>query len=620
MSQIAPSAPPPTSGRRRRVAAVVGAIGVVAVIGAGGWAWQGWLAQGPQASEVLPADTLAYVGIDLDPPGGQKLAAYQALKRFPSLAKHLGLDSQDDLRGALVDRLADESGCDLGYDDVADWAGDRAALAVVPQEGKDVPAPVAVVQVGDREKARAGLEKAFADCGDDMGFALGDGWAVLAGSDQVARQVVADGRRAHLGDDADFQELTSAAGEAGVLTLYAAPEAGSAMLAALEKDPFLSVLLAAPLGDAADPVDLLIAFANMTTVFTEVADDVETDMAAAMTPEEERLWKRMDDFDSLSPAEQEQLMADMDALYADESDGTGDGTAGDAPEGFWTEDELAEESELSEDELLDDFSLPVPDLVRQRLESFTGLGGIARFADGALEVEVVADPLLTGPEGRYAGTHALEAISGLPDDAALAFGAGFGTDWAEQAITEGPTAFGSEPESLLADFEKGTGLTPDDLEDLGGDTVAFVAGPGFEDAFDFDGVSGDAPIAARITGDLAKVESALEKVRAAFGGKDVLPSVRTDDAVVVGADRAFVERVAEETGTLGDSDRFANAVPDADRALTITYVDFDRGEWAGALGEGDVAPGDLAPLDTAGMTVSDAGERQRIVVRLTFDD
>lgn len=604
------------------MAAVAGAVGAVAVIGAGGWAWQGWLAQGPQASEALPGDTLAYVGIDLDPPGGQKLEAYQTLKRFPSLAKHLGLNGQDDLRRSLLDQVTAESGCDLGYDDLADWAGDRAGLAVVPPVGeRRVPELVAVVQVSDPDQARTGLDEALASCGDEVGYALGDGWAVLARTDEVAAKVVADGRRTRLGDDADFQELTSAAGDAGVLTLYAAPEAGQALLDATEEYPFLSFALAMPTGFSTDPVDMLMVFSSLVGIGEQVGeefgDEFAEDFEAQMSPEEKRLWDRMENIDQLSPADQDQLMKELDEFYASQS-GTG-GTGGlfsdeDVPE--ISDDELAE---LDGEELMEDFSVPIPDHVRRRLEDFSGLGGVARFDGGALELEVVTDPLLTGTPGRYDGTDALAAVSGLPDDVAVAFGGGFGKGWAERAITEGPLSFGQKPKKLLANFEKATGLTPADLEDLGGDTIAVIAGPGFEKALDVD-PQGDIPVAVRITGDADKVEAALAKVRAELKGKDPLPSARSGAAVVIGADRAFVEEVAKAKGTLGDSDRFTKTVPDAKDALTLTYVDFDRGDWLDQLNDGDVPAADLAPLDTASMTVTAEGERHRVVVRVTFDD
>ncbi|WP_141796323.1 hypothetical protein [Nocardioides sp. SLBN-35] len=607
MTELSPSRPPspssPTSnGRKRRAAAIAGVVGAVAAIGAGGWAWQGWMAQGPQAAQALPGDTLAYVGIDLDPPGGQKIEAYQALKRFPRLAEHLGITDQDDLRRSLLDQVTAERGCHIGYDDLAAWVGDRAGLAVVPSAGPE-PEVVAVVQVSDPDAARAGLDDLLASCGDEVGYTLGDGWAVLARTDEVARKVVADGRRTQLGEDADFQELTSAAGDAGVVTLYAAPEAGQALLDAVEDHPYLSMLISSPSGLSVDPVDTLL---SLSTIHSYGAG-AEDDFMAEMSPEERRLWKRMDRFDELSPAEQDQLMKEMDELYADQS-GTG---------GVMSEDGLPE---IDEDEMMGDFSVPIPDDVRRRLEDFTGLGGVARFDDGALELEVVADPIVSGDPERYDGNDALAGISALPDTAALAFGGGFSDGWAERAITHGPLSFGAEPKQLLADFEKSTGLTAKELEDLGGDGLAVIAGPGFEDAFDFEGTSDDFPVAVRITGDAAKVEAALSKVRTALGGKDPLPSARSGDAVVIGADRAFVEEVAKAKGALSGSDRFAKVVPDAGDALTITYIDFDRGDWVEQLAAGQLSRADLAPLDAAGITVSAAGERQRTVVRLTFDD
>ncbi|GAA1514919.1 hypothetical protein [Nocardioides humi] len=592
MTELAPPVPtpPPAPSRKRRVAAVAGVVGLVAVIGAGTWAWQDWLAQGPQAAEALPGDTLAYVGIDLDPPGGQKLEAYQTLRRFPGLAERLGVKDQDDLRRSLIDGVTADTGCDIGYDDFADWAGDRAALAVVPQ---DEPELVAVVQVGDAAKARDGLAGAIAGCGEEVGYALGDGWAVLARTEEVARRVVADGRRTHLGEDADFQELTAAAGDAGVLTLYAAPEAGQALLDAAEKEPFLSVFLTMPLG-VADPIDMLLTFSSFVGVDTSFDEDLPP-----IPAEEQALWDRMDDMDQLSPEEQDQLMKDMDAYFAAQAD---DLDEADLPE-------------ISEE----DFAIPVSDQVRERLEHFTGLGGVVRLDDGALELEIVADPMFTGAGGRYAGTDALAAVSHLPEDAALAFGGGLADGWAERAITGGPLAFGQEPEALLAEFEKTTGLTPADLEDLGGDTIAFVAAPGFEKTVGIGDGTPAPPIAARITGDAEKVEAALAKVRAALP-QDLLSSARSGDAVVIGADRAFVEQLARTKGTLGDSDRFRDAVPDAEGALTIAYLDFDRGDWASTLSDGDLKPADLAPLDTASITTAADGERERVVVRVSFDD
>lgn len=621
MTEPGASAPTdvPASSRpgRGRVLAVAGTVGAVAVIGAGAWAWQGWLAQGPQAAQALPGDTLAYVAIDLDPPGGQKVEAYRTLRRFPSLADHLGLKSQDDLRRSVLDEVTEQSDCGLGYDDLGGWAGDRAALAVVPQKK---PEPVAVVQVDDEEQARAGLDKVADSCG--IGYAIGDGWAVIAESESVARRTVDDGRRSTLADDTDFRELTSAAGDAGFLTLYAAPEAGRALLDAVEDEPFLGIFLAAPFGLSGDPVDLMLTFSTLTGVVSGFSEGVRVGYAGdpgdmpPLPPEEQALWDRMAKMDELSPAEQQQLTDEIDAYYEKQAKKFAD----DFPDE--NDDEM-----ISEDEF-DDFMPPVPDDVRRQLESFAGIGGVARFRDGALEIEIVADPLLAGHDGRYDGTDALAAVSALPEDAAIAFGGGFEGGWAKSAVTDGPLSFGREDADLIAEFESSTGLTPGDLEELGGDAIAVVAAPGFGKALADGPEPGEVPIAVRISGDPERIEAALATLRTTIAGKgknkpsgeDLLPSARTDGGVVIGGDRALVERIAAGTTSLASSDSFRQVVVDADDALIINYVDFNRGDWLTDLSEGEISAADLAPLRAAGMTVTAEGERQRILVRVAFDE
>ena len=92
------------SSRRKLVAGV----GTLAVLGASAgavWAWQALMGQGAQPAEALPASTLAYVAVDFDPAGGQKLAAMGFLKKFPSLEKQVGLTGADDLRKNVFDEL-----------------------------------------------------------------------------------------------------------------------------------------------------------------------------------------------------------------------------------------------------------------------------------------------------------------------------------------------------------------------------------------------------------------------------------------------------------------------------------------------------------------------------------
>lgn len=104
-------------GRRGAVVALAG-LGTVAAVGAAVWGWQAWVGQGPQPAEALPANTLAYVAIDLDPPGQQKVEALGFLRQIPSIEEDLGLDTTDDARRLVFEELADEGFCDsLDYAD-----------------------------------------------------------------------------------------------------------------------------------------------------------------------------------------------------------------------------------------------------------------------------------------------------------------------------------------------------------------------------------------------------------------------------------------------------------------------------------------------------------------------
>lgn len=610
LADALPPQPPEPRRPRRRAAAVAGAVGVAAVAGGGAWAWQMWAAQGPQPAEALPADTLAYVAVDLDPPGGQKVAAYDVLRKLPSLERELGLGSQDDLRKSLVESLAEDGECDLPWSEVKDWAGDRGALAVVPQEEPEL---VVALQVSDPDRARTGLAKVADDCGhDEFGFTVGDGWAILAESEDVAKQVRADAEDANLAGDADFEELTGAAGDPGVVTLYAAPEAGQALLDATEEFPFLAVAAYSPLASA-DPVGALIMAATFLADFSTFPGDESGPQggfeAPQTSPEEEALWDRMEDYDSLSRAEQKKLDKEIEDFYAAQY-----GDIEDAVDEEAIEEDIEEDLEEEMDDLFE-----IPAETREALEDFSGLGGTARFDDGGVELEIVSDPLLTGYEGIYDGTAARDAVAALPADTVVAFGAGFADGWAERAITRGGMiGFGSSEAELVASFEEVTGLTPADLEALGGDTVAFAAKAGFEKAVDH-GPAEDLSIAARITGDPAKIEAALAKVTAKRDLGDFVQSQRTDDGVVIGPDSSYLAELVDPEDTLGDTGGFEDAVSDAGDAVVIAYSDLGAGDWLRTLVEGELEPEDVGELSTFGMSVTEEGEQYRYVGRLTFD-
>ncbi|WP_435769155.1 hypothetical protein [Nocardioides sp. SYSU DS0651] len=610
MTLVDPALPVPSPERprgRRTAAVAVAAVGVVAVVGGGVWAWQLWSAQGPQPAQALPADTLAYLAIDLDPPGGQKVAAYDALRKFPSLKKELGLDSQDDLRRSVVEALGSEASCDLDFDDIADWAGDRLALAVVDQ-GR--PEPVLVVQVADAEQARAGLDDVARGCeGAELGHVVDGDWAVLARNDAVAREVVADAARSSLQDDADYLRLTRAAGDPGVVTLFAAPEAGPALLEAGQRDPML-LFMAEPALEAADPLTGVLeamVFVPLIGVMWGDEHSMEAGSDAGPagelapyepTPEELALQERWENADQLTEEEMEQLVEDSEEVYG-------------AP---------TEEEEVEYDEHGMPHEMEVPEELRAALQDFSGIGGVVRFADGTLELETVGDELLlTGSVAGGDGGRA--AVADLPADTAAATGGDVAEGWPDAFVAGSPLYFygtGEEREVATARFEEATGLSvPEDLAALGGDRIAVVAGPGL----DFERDPAQQPVAVRVTGDADRIEAALDKLRDGVGRElaPFLTSVRTGDGVVIGPDEAYLEQVAEPAARLGESDRFQRVVPDVEGATTVTFVDFDANDWLVRSMTTDADRADAEPLDTAGLTVTDSGDEHRVVLRLTLD-
>ena len=102
------------------------------------------------------------------------------------------------------------------------------AVAAVDVGGKE-PDLVVVLQVKDADAAEEGLSK-LRDCGTESeqsgGWVIDGDWAIVADDEEKAQAVADATDDGTLADDPEFQELTAAAGSAGIVTLYAAPEAG----------------------------------------------------------------------------------------------------------------------------------------------------------------------------------------------------------------------------------------------------------------------------------------------------------------------------------------------------------------------------------------------------------
>lgn len=232
-------------------------VAALGLVGGGVWAASSMLGAGAQPAEALPASTLGYASIDLDPSAAQKVEAFQMLRKFPAIKDELGLDSGDDLRKKLFDEIQAGGGCpDLGYRvDIEPWLGNRAAAAAV-DTGADAPTPVLVLQVTDEDAADAGLAKirscatgGHAGANDVGGWVIRDGWAVIAESEELATTVADEAAESSLADDEDYRGWSDEVGDAGIVSLYAAPAVGGYLADHLGE---LSGLMGAPAGTVPD--------------------------------------------------------------------------------------------------------------------------------------------------------------------------------------------------------------------------------------------------------------------------------------------------------------------------------------------------------------------------------
>ncbi len=203
---------------------IITAVAVVAAlaIGGGAYAVVASLSSGTdEAARHLPADTLAVASINLDPGGGQSVAALKFLRHFPSIAAHSsGLTLGDGLLRPVFER----SGSGVNFDrDVKPWIGDHLALAADPQSGKIHP--VAAIQATDAGAAKAGLARLAHDQ-NRFGYVVSNGYAIISDSPAAAQRASTDASQSALGGtgtySSDVAALPAGAIATGWVDIHAA--------------------------------------------------------------------------------------------------------------------------------------------------------------------------------------------------------------------------------------------------------------------------------------------------------------------------------------------------------------------------------------------------------------
>lgn len=215
--EILPGYVPERRRRRAGLVAAVSAVAVAAVAGGGVYAWSALSSPGDQPERHLPASTAVMVKVDLNPPATQKVQALRFAAKLPATSGSAD-DGDGDLRRAVYDALSKESGTDLpAWSEVSPWLGDRAAVAMVEgAAGKAVP--VVLLQVTDQQRATRTLRGLHLSGGS--GAVVGDGWAYVSNTEALAADVLAEARKKSLDTDPTFTADLARAGGDGIAAAW----------------------------------------------------------------------------------------------------------------------------------------------------------------------------------------------------------------------------------------------------------------------------------------------------------------------------------------------------------------------------------------------------------------
>ena len=264
------------------------------------------------------------------------------------------------------------------------------------------------------------------------------------------------------------------------------------------------------------------------------------------------------------------------------------------------------------------------DRLQKMFKDFEGSAGVVRFSDGAVEAEFAGKGLPTNL-GAVDGAGGPD-VSTLPATTAAAFSVALREGWLSDYLEQMRQMMGVEGslDDMLAEGERQTGLQlPEDIETLLGSGFSLS----FDAKADLDALMDSpdptrVPAGIRIQGDPKQITPIIDKLKRSIGpGADIVKVGTGDGVVAVGLDPDYVDLLLEK-GDLGQVAAFSDAVPDAGRASTVLYVNFDAGDgWAERLA--DVDPemkANVVPLDAMGMTGwMGKDDVQHGLMRLTTD-
>ncbi len=174
----------------------------------------------------VPANSVAYVEVNLDPPAGQKLAALHFFHHFPNL--NVPQDAQDLVQGLIQPLITSGQDRQRFAADIQPWLGKHAAFAAAQING--TVEPIIVLDCTNTAAAQSGLQALLPAGQSRFGYVISDGQVVLARSQAVAQAASDAAKSQPLRDNGTFQHDIGVVGDNGVLTAWV-DVAGAAKLA-----------------------------------------------------------------------------------------------------------------------------------------------------------------------------------------------------------------------------------------------------------------------------------------------------------------------------------------------------------------------------------------------------
>lgn len=261
------------------------------------------------------------------------------------------------------------------------------------------------------------------------------------------------------------------------------------------------------------------------------------------------------------------------------------------------------------------------------LADFKGMAGALRFADGGMELEMAAE----GGQDYVGRGNLGEAITGLPDDTAVAMAFTVPDNFAKLMMSRIEDAFGGEADGLVAQAEAQTGLSfPEDLQTLLGDAVVLALGG--DAPADLAATSGpaDLPVGLKIIGNPDKIKAVIAKAEERAGQRlsDAGVVQEAGDGAYIAASNSKFAAELEKGGRLGDEPAFKKVVPGGGDSSFAIFVNFESA-WRDSIltlvkqqvGQqaADEIKANIAPLEAFGISGWVDGKVSHAIVKLTTD-